>query len=84
MNKLLSIFFIFFATISIAQPCYFTGWVKDSANNENIIDAFVVEEGTSNYQLTSNQGYFSLKLQAQKEIYKFVITAIGYKPLVVN
>lgn len=84
MNKLLSFFFMFFTTCVVAQTCYFSGWIRDVENNENIVDAIIFEKGTSNHQLSNNQGYFSLIFQTEKEHYQLMITAFGYEPLEID
>lgn len=84
MNKLLFFIFCVIQIDVFGQTCHFSGWIKDETTHEVIVDAFILQDGTTNYQLSNGLGYFSLALSKNKQVVKFVITAFGYKPLEVN
>lgn len=82
MNKFILASLLVFPFLSRGQNCHFSGWIKAFETKEYIVDALVSENGSSNYQLTNSQGYFSLSTQADS--ISIVITAIGYEPLLIT
>ncbi len=83
MNKWLFLILLCFKGAAFSQVCYFAGFIKDDSSNEPITDVIIVEEGTSNYQFTNNQGYFSFPLKENRNNVKLKITAFAYEPLVI-
>ncbi|WP_107040343.1 TonB-dependent receptor [Brumimicrobium mesophilum] len=82
MNKWLFLIFLSFSGISSTQECYFSGYIMDFSSNEPIADVIILEEGTSNYQFTNPQGYFSFPILDNRENVKLKITSFAYVPLV--
>lgn len=83
MNRITILFIIWSFSLS-AQECYFSGWIKDAITKENIVDAIITLENTSIYEVSNQNGYFSLLTKQTHDSSRLKITAIGYEPLIMN
>jgi hypothetical protein len=82
MKKILTIFFLFFSTISFGQITI-SGNVVNIKTNESIAGANVFISNTSYKTVTNAQGkFFFEKLNIQKG--ELIVNALGYKHEVIN
>jgi hypothetical protein len=69
--------------LSLASGIRLSGFVKDSATNEVLIGANIVETKTFNGTSTDNKGYFSLNVSSPTNI-SFTFTGYKSKSIVIN
>ena len=80
MNKfILTALFVFFAFLLRAQNVTLSGYVRDSANGEDLIGVSIYTESPRYGTVTNAYGFYSLSLPPGK--YKVVYSYLGYTPL---
>ena len=76
MKKCLALLSILFFSTAYAQNVTLSGYIKDAANGEELINASIVNE-KSQGTVTNVYGFYSLTLPAGK--YTFTVSYIGYE-----
>ena len=76
MKKCLALLGILFFSTAYAQNVTLSGYIKDAANGEELINASIVNE-KSQGTVTNVYGFYSLTLPAGK--YTFTVSYIGYE-----
>ena len=79
MKKCLALLSILFFSNADAQNVTLSGYIKDAANGEELINASIVNE-KSQGTVTNVYGFYSLTLPAGK--YTFTVSYIGYESIV--
>ncbi|MCL1851288.1 MAG: TonB-dependent receptor [Bacteroidetes bacterium] len=85
MKKLVLIFSTFLILTSLtAQKVTLSGIVKDAANGETIVGAYIIlkdslSKATSNGAVTNTAGFYSITVE--KGIYILNVNYLGYKPI---
>ncbi|MDC3202300.1 TonB-dependent receptor [Schleiferiaceae bacterium] len=78
MKKCLALLSILFFSTAYAQNVTLSGYIKDAANGEELINASIVNE-KSQGTVTNVYGFYSLTLPAGK--YTFTVSYIGYESI---
>ena len=78
MKKCLALLSILFFSNAYAQNVTLSGYIKDAANGEELINASIVNE-KSQGAVTNVYGFYSLTLPAGK--YTFTVSYIGYESI---
>ncbi|MDC1363886.1 TonB-dependent receptor [Schleiferiaceae bacterium] len=78
MKKCLALLGILFFSTAYAQNVTLSGYIKDAANGEELINASIVNE-KSQGTVTNVYGFYSLTLPAGK--YTFTVSYIGYESI---
>ena len=78
MKKCLALLSILFFSTAYAQNVTLSGYIKDAANGEELINASIVNE-KSQGAVTNVYGFYSLTLPAGK--YTFTVSYIGYESI---
>ena len=76
MKKWIALFGIIFSTTAFAQNVTISGYIRDAASGEELINASIVNEKNQG-TVTNIYGFYSLTLPAGK--YNFTISYIGYE-----
>lgn len=79
MKKCLALLSILFFSTAYAQNVTLSGYIKDAANGEELINASIVNE-KSQGTVTNVYGFYSLTLPEGK--YTFTVSYIGYESIV--
>ena len=79
MKKCLALLSILFFSTAYAQNVTLSGYIKDAANGEELINASIVNE-KSQGTVTNIYGFYSLTLPEGK--YTFTVSYIGYESIV--
>ena len=79
MKKCLALLSILFFSTAYAQNVTLSGYIKDAANGEELINASIVNESFQG-TITNIYGFYSLTLPEGK--YTFTVSYIGYESIV--
>ncbi len=79
MKKCLALLSILFFSTAYAQNVTLSGYIKDAANGEELINASIVNDGFQG-TITNIYGFYSLTLPEGK--YTFTVSYIGYESIV--
>ena len=79
MKKCLALLSILFFSTAYAQNVTLSGYIKDAANGEELINASIVNESFQ-WTITNIYGFYSLTLPEGK--YTFTVSYIGYESIV--
>jgi hypothetical protein len=81
LNKLITVFLLFFATnVVLAQEKFtISGIVSDTKNNETLIGVNVIVKGTSVFAITNEYGFYSITLP--KGDYELGVSYVSYESI---
>ncbi|WP_396190929.1 carboxypeptidase-like regulatory domain-containing protein [Flavobacterium sp.] len=81
LNKLITVFLLFFATnVVLAQEKFtISGTVSDTKNNETLIGVNVIVKGTSVFAITNEYGFYSITLP--KGDYELGVSYVSYESI---
>ncbi|MDP2721142.1 MAG: TonB-dependent receptor plug domain-containing protein [Bacteroidales bacterium] len=81
MRRIYLIFLVLYFTINCAsaQKINISGFVSNSSNSEQVIDAYVIELNSMVVAISNNYGFFSMSLNKSNKPYILIISNIAYK-----
>lgn len=81
MRNICIIILVFYLTINCvnAQKINISGYISNSVNSEQVIDAYIIELDSKVVAISNNYGFFSMTLNQSNKPYVLIISNIAYK-----